>query len=99
MNGLLNNDRLKDATAFKDIVRSGFKGNSFADDAEFDSYLDETKKNIDAYVQQQADYELKHQGSPLMGKINSDGVSAGVADYIKEKTSNANPLGGKSLTN
>ena len=97
LNGLLNNERLKNATAFKDVVKNGFNGKQFADDAAFDAYLEETKKSIDAFVQQQADLELKGNGSPLFGKVNTDGISASVADYIKSKQDNADALGGKKL--
>ena len=88
-------------TAFKKAVMAGFEAKQFESDEAFNSYLEETKGDIDSCVQELADQGLSGgAGSPLFGKTNKDGVSTEVEAYIQDRANaekGESPLGGKKV--
>jgi hypothetical protein len=88
-------------TAFKKAVMAGFEAKQFDSDEAFNSYLEETKGDIDSCVQELADQGLSGgAGSPLFGKTNKDGVSTEVQAYIEDRANaekGESPLGGKKV--
>lgn len=85
--------------SYKDMILSNFGYMSFADDAKFVEYKDALTKTVAEKVQQQADDGLRNTGGRInFGKVDTDGVSSGVAAYVKDKTADSGGnLGGKSL--
>lgn len=82
--------------SYKKTVLAGFEGRTFKDDAEFDTFAEQTKTNHAAFMQDMADRSLRANGEPLMGGTNKDGVSNAVESYIKAKTeTGGKDLGGK----
>jgi hypothetical protein len=67
------------------------------DDNAFNEYLTRTDTDIAALNQELADKGLAGQGKPFMGGKGADGVSSGVASFIKEKTDSTKTLVGKEL--
>lgn len=71
---------------------------TFTNDDDFNSYMTEMQGDIAALQQERADSGLQGHGKPLFGAVNKDGVSSGVADYIKERAeSNNKTLTGKEV--
>lgn len=82
--------------SYKKTVLAGFEGRTFKDDAEFDTFAEQTKTNHAAFMQDMADRSLRANGEPLTGGTNKDGVSNAVESYIKAKTeTGGKDLGGK----
>ena len=90
---------LKDVPeSYKNRILKDFARMSFQDDNAFDDYLTDTKTDVDAYVQEMADQGLSRTGQVSFGQIDKNGVSAGVADYIKSQSADGgSDLGGKEL--
>lgn len=86
------------ARVLKDFDRVATLG-GFADETAFNEYLTETKNDVAAFGQELADRGLSLHEKPVLGTPNKDGVSAGVASYIQEKTAEADNkgLGGKEV--
>lgn len=83
--------------SYKKTVMQGFEGRTFQDDTAFNTYLEATKTNAENFMQDLADRGLSHP-KPILGNPNKDGVSQGVADYIKDNSNpTANSLGGKEV--
>lgn len=59
---------------------------TFANDDDFNSYLTEVQGDIAALQQEHADSGLQGHEKPIFGAVNKDGISSGVADYIKART-------------
>lgn len=91
-------DKLPDS--YKNAIIDGFENRQFDDAEAFNEFLTKTRENISAFKQELANNDLSHHEKPILGKPNSDGVSSGVADYIKTKEAEAEGkgnLGGKEL--
>lgn len=90
---------LKDVPdSYKNRILKDFGRMSFQDDDAFNEYLTDTKTDVDAYVQEMADNGLSKSGHISFGQIDKNGVSAGVADYIKSQSADGgSDLGGKEL--
>lgn len=69
----------------------------FEKDEDFDAYLEDTKADAATIVQDLADKGLSGTGGVSFGAVDKNGVSAGVAAYIKDAAGNDNPLGGKEV--
>lgn len=84
--------------SYKDAILNNFGYMSFDDDQKFDEWKNQLSTAVAAKVQQQADDGLRNTCKVNFGKTGTDGISEGVAAYIKEKAGNdgAN-LEGKSL--
>lgn len=80
--------------SYREAILEGFEGRAFENEDAFNEYLAKTKENVAAFCQEMADKGLGSHGKPIFGTPDKDGVSAGVASYIKEK---ADEAGGKGL--
>ena len=83
--------------SYKAKVLKDFDRMSFADEDSFNEYLNDTKTDVATFGQELADKGLGGQGKPMFGTPDKDGVSTGVASYIKEKTDEGQGLGGKEV--
>ncbi len=83
--------------SYKAKVLKDFDRMAFKDEDSFTEYLNDTKTDVATFGQELADKGLAGQGKPMFGKPDKDGVSAGVASYIKETTDPAKGLGGKEV--
>ncbi len=80
--------------SYRKTVMAGFEGRQFKDDAEFDTFAEQTKTNHAAFMQDLADRSLRGE-KPYTGGTNKDGVSTAVENYVKAKTeTGGNNLGG-----
>lgn len=71
---------------------------TFTNDDDFNNYMTEMQGDIAALQQERADSGLQGHEKPIFGAVNKDGVSSGVADYIKERAeSNNKTLTGKEV--
>jgi hypothetical protein len=92
--GALDKAGIKGKT--RELLLGGFKGRAFKDDEEFNTYMTQQETDLAALAQEQADNGLLGGGKPIFGAVNEDGVSKGVADYIKSQQS-GNTLTGKEI--
>lgn len=83
--------------SYKNAILESYEGRTFADENAFSEALNKTKEGVAAFVQELADKGLAGQGQPMFGKPDKDGVSTGVANYIKETTDPGKGLGGKEV--
>lgn len=80
------------------MMRNFDRANStFEKDEDFNNYLSEVQGDIAALQQERADAGLQGHEKPIFGAVNKDGVSSGVADYIKTQTESNKPLTGKEV--
>lgn len=87
---------------YRNTILSGFNYMQFKNDDKFNEYMTSLKADVDKHVQDQADESLLHSGHINFGKTNDHGVSAGVAEYVKDvearkANGGSSDLGGKSL--
>lgn len=84
---------------YRNTILSGFNYMQFDNDDKFNEYMTSLKADVDKHVQDQADESLLRSGHINFGKTNDRGVSAGVAEYVKEVEANggSSDLGGKAL--
>ena len=68
------------------MLRNFDRINTFANDEDFNSYLTEAQGDIAALQQERADQGLQGHEKPLFGAVNKEGISSGVAEFIKERT-------------
>lgn len=83
--------------SYKTKVLKDFDRMTFKDEDSFSEYLNDTKSDVASFGQELADKGLGQQSKPFFGTVNQDGVSAGVQNYIKEKTDEGKGLGGKEV--
>lgn len=85
--------------SYKSMIRSGFGYMNFENDDKFNEYMTGLKADVEKHVQDQADEGLRRSGHIDFGRADENGVSAGVAAYVKDVTSSegGSNLGGKSL--
>ena len=92
----LDNAKIEGKT--RDVMLKNFdRANTFASDEDFNSYLTEAKGDIAALAQERADAGLQGHDKPIFGAVNKEGVSSGVADYIKAQTESKTALTGKEV--
>lgn len=68
------------------MLRNFDRINTFANDEDFNSYLTEAQGDIAALQQERADQGLQGHEKPIFGAVNKEGISSGVAEFIKERT-------------
>jgi hypothetical protein len=91
-------DLLKDTPkSYKDSILAGFGNMNFQDDAAFGAYIETTKANAAAMVQEIANSGLGGHQRPTFGAPNSEGISSATADYIKSTTEPSGALSGKEI--
>jgi hypothetical protein len=79
------------------MLRNFDRVNSFANEEDFNSYMTEAQGDIAALQQENADKGLQGHEKPIFGAVNKDGVSSGVADFIKAQSENNKTLTGKEV--
>ena len=78
--------------AYKDAVLAGFEGRTFADDAAFNTYVEQVKTDTAAFMQDLADRGLREHDKPAFGAVNEKtGVSSAVEDFIKTQNDAKKP--------
>jgi hypothetical protein len=82
---------------YRGKVLKDFDRMTFKDEDGFNEYLGDTKKDVAALTQELSDKGLSGFGKPLFGAVDVEGVSAGVQNYIKEKTGSEKALTGKEV--
>lgn len=92
--GALDKAGIKGKT--RELLLGGFKGRTFKDDEEFNTYMTEQDAELAALAQEQADNGLLGGGKPIFGAVNEKGISKGVADYIASQQP-GNTLTGKEI--
>ncbi|MDR2139767.1 MAG: hypothetical protein LBP50_09500 [Tannerella sp.] len=82
---------------YRGKVLKDFDRMTFPDEDSFNGYLNDTRKDVEAFTQELSDLKLSGIGRPIFGTSGTDGVSAGVQNYIKEKTGSEKVLTGKEI--
>lgn len=80
LNQFLNEKNLPES--YKELVRSSFSAQSFADENAFNAFL-ETQKSSAAKFEQELIDQGFAGGKPLAPRVTSEGISSGVALYLK----------------
>lgn len=88
--------------SYKKAILGGFDARTFESDEEFNSFLESTRTDAQAFMQELADKGLSAHSKPTLGAVNEDGVSAEVKTYVETQKKAAesgqtSPLGGKKL--
>lgn len=83
--------------SYKNSVLENFGLIEFKDEETFTGYLNGVKTNVATFKQELADKGLGQQGKPNFGTVNTDGVSAAVQSYVKDKTEGGTTLTGKEV--
>lgn len=83
--------------SYKNSVLENFGLIEFKDEEAFTGYLNGVKTNVATFRQELADKGLGQQGKPNFGTVNTDGVSAAVQSYVKDKTEGGTTLTGKEV--
>lgn len=84
--------------SFKAQTLKDFARMTFADDADFNEYLQAKETDISAANQNKANNDLGNgSGSPLFSNKGEDGISKGVADYVASQKPEANQFTGKEV--
>jgi hypothetical protein len=95
--GLLEKELANIPEGYRGKVLKDFDRMTFKDEDSFNEYLSDTKKDVATLTQELADKGLSGFGKPLFGTVDTDGVSAGVQNYIKEKSDSKTVLTGKEV--
>jgi hypothetical protein len=94
---LLESELANVPEGYKGRVLKDFDRMTFKDEDGFNEYLSDTRKDVAAFTQEMADSGLSGFSRPLFGTVDTDGVSAGVQNYIKEKSDGGKTLTGKEV--
>ena len=66
-------------------LEGSFGRMTFKDDADFESFMTSQAAHIATLAQEEADKDLQNHDKPIFGAVTKEGVSEGVADYIKQR--------------
>lgn len=58
---------------------------TFKDDADFNGFMTAQAAHIATLAQEEADKDLQNHDKPIFGAVTKEGISEGVADYIKQR--------------
>lgn len=83
--------------SYRNSILENFGLIGFKDEEAFTGYLNGVKTNVATFKQELADKGLGQQGKPGFGTVNTDGVSAAVQGYVKDKTGGVTTLTGKDV--
>lgn len=78
-------DKAKLEGSKRDLLLDNFGRMTFKDDADFESFMTSQAAHIATLAQEEADKDLQNHDKPIFGAVTKDGVSEGVADYIKQR--------------
>lgn len=92
-------DKAKIQGTQRDVLLKNYDRMSFKDDADFTSFMTEQTAQLATLAQEEADKGLLQNDKPIFGAVNKDGISEGVADYIKAKADESSKptLTGKAI--
>lgn len=79
------------------MLKSFDRANNFQSDEDFNGYMTDLQGDIAALAQERADAGLQGHEKPIFGAVNKEGISSGVADYIKAQTESKTALTGKEV--
>lgn len=79
------------------LIKNFDRANNFQSDEDFNGYITELQGDIAALAQERADAGLSGHEKPIYGAVNKEGVSSGVADYIKAQTESKTAFTGKEV--
>lgn len=92
-------DKAKLEGTKRDLLLDNFGRMSFKDDADFESFMTSQAAHIATLAQEEANKDLQSHEKPIFGAVTKEGVSEGVAEYIKQQADeNSKPtLTGKEV--
>lgn len=79
------------------LIKNFDRANNFQSDEDFNGYIADLQGDIAALAQERADAGLSGHEKPIFGAVNKEGVSSGVADYIKAQTESKTAFTGKEV--
>lgn len=79
------------------LIKNFDRANNFQSDEDFNGYIADLQGDIAALAQERADAGLSGHEKPIFGAVNKEGVSSGVADYIKAQTESETAFTGKEV--
>lgn len=79
------------------LIKNFDRANNFQSDEDFNGYIADLQGDIAALAQERADAGLSGHEKPIFGAVNKEGVSSGVADYIKAQTESNKAFTGKEV--
>lgn len=79
------------------LIKNFDRANNFQSDEDFNGYITDLQGDIAALAQERADAGLSGHEKPIYGAVNKEGVSSGVADYIKAQTESKTAFTGKEV--
>ncbi len=78
-------DKAKLEGSKRELLLDNYGRMTFKDDTDFNSFLTAQTAHIATLAQEEADQNLNAHDKPIFGAVNKDGISQGVADYLKQK--------------
>lgn len=92
-------DKAKLEGTKRDLLLDNFGRMTFKDDADFESFMTSQAAHIATLAQEEANKDLQSHEKPIFGAVTKEGVSEGVAEYIKQQAEeNSKPtLTGKEI--
>ena len=92
-------DKAKLEGSKRDLLLDNFGRMTFKDDADFESFMTSQAAHIATLAQEEANKDLQSHEKPIFGAVTKEGVSEGVAEYIKQQAEeNSKPtLTGKEV--
>lgn len=78
-------DKAKLEGSKRDLLLDNFERMTFKDDADFNNFMTTQAAHIATLAQEEADKDLQNHDKPIFGAVTKEGVSEGVADYIKQR--------------
>ena len=78
----------KTPAEFKNSIIGEFSSKTFADDSEFDTFIESKKTSIANFNQDLINRGLVDNPVPKFGKVDADGVSAAVKQWASAKAEN-----------
>lgn len=92
-------DKAKLEGTKRDLLLDNFGRMTFKDDADFESFMTSQAAHIATLAQEEANKDLQSHEKPIFGAVTKEGVSEGVAEYIKQQADeNSKPtLTGKEV--
>lgn len=85
VNGLFDD---KTPNEFRNSIIGEFESRTFADDNEFNQFVESKKTSIANFNQELINSGLINNPNPVFGKVEPDGVSSAVKQWAKSRTDN-----------
>lgn len=78
-------DKAKLEGTKREMLLDNFGRMTFKDDADFNGFMTAQAAHIATLAQEEADKDLQNHDKPIFGAVTKEGISEGVADYIKQR--------------